>query len=142
MGCASDLRCRDNTPVRDVNIEPFAMSIHEVTRGEFRRFVKQTGYVTDAEHPDALDARTDAMNAILRRNKSDHGCSGLLAGAREGQRQAFGYTWKDIGIPQTDQHPVVCVSRLADEPVNIGNLILTFTKFVPGTNSTCSGTDG
>ena len=50
MGCVSGFRCRDNTPVREVNIErPFALSVYEVTRGEFRTFVERTGYITDAE---------------------------------------------------------------------------------------------
>jgi formylglycine-generating enzyme len=36
-------------PVRDVTVGAFAIDRHPVTVGEFRRFVTQTAYVTDAE---------------------------------------------------------------------------------------------
>ena len=57
-------------PVHRVTIvQPLAVGVYEVTRGEFRRFVEATGY---------------SMGKT---------CS-----------------WRDPGFPQTDQHPVVCVS--------------------------------
>ena len=45
MGCLSnDDACRDEEkPVREVAIASFALSVHEVTRGEFRKFVIGTG---------------------------------------------------------------------------------------------------
>ena len=72
--------------VRWVEIEqPFAISKYEVTRGEFRRFVKATRYRTEAEQ---------------KGGKCDHEFSSLE-----------GISWNRLGFDQTDAHPVVCVSR-------------------------------
>ncbi len=72
--------------VRWVEIEqPFAISKYEVTRGEFRRFVKATRYRTEAEQ---------------KGGKCDHEVSSLE-----------GISWNRLGFDQTDAHPVVCVSR-------------------------------
>jgi formylglycine-generating enzyme required for sulfatase activity len=44
----------EERPVRRVTVDGFWVDHHPVTVAEFRRFVKATGYVTDAEHaPDA-----------------------------------------------------------------------------------------
>jgi formylglycine-generating enzyme required for sulfatase activity len=69
---------------------PFYLGIHEVTRGQFRRFVEETGHTTDAE-------------------KDGHGGWGCdeNAGTHE---QNPRYTWLDPGFHQTDEHPVVNVS--------------------------------
>lgn len=67
----------------------FWMSAHEVTVGQFRQFVKATGYKTDAE-------------------KSGLGGTGLLPNGKWGQDPRF--TWEDCGFPLTDKHPVVNVS--------------------------------
>ncbi|HTS24801.1 MAG TPA: formylglycine-generating enzyme family protein [Bryobacteraceae bacterium] len=57
MGCESALPCSKTLPKKLVTIErPFQLSKYEVTVGQFRAFVKATGYVTDAEK--AGDART------------------------------------------------------------------------------------
>ena len=101
MGCTSGLACRYNTPVREVNISPFAMSVHEVTHGEFRRFVEQTGYVTDAERAPKKLPRLPFPRTIT------HGCVGVLG---MGTMGTWGHTWRAPGYSQTDWHPVVCVS--------------------------------
>ena len=44
----------EERPVRDVAVDGFWIDEHTVTVAEFRRFVKDTGYVTLAERP--LDA--------------------------------------------------------------------------------------
>lgn len=81
-------RAADEGPRREVIVDgQFALSRREVTVGEFRRFVEDTGYRTDAER--------------------DGGCfywSGdwLLAPGKD---------WQDPpGFEQDDRHPVVCVS--------------------------------
>jgi formylglycine-generating enzyme required for sulfatase activity len=84
---ASDLE----KPQHRVRIaEPFYLGIHEVTRGQFRRFVDETGYSTDAE----------------KDGRGGWGCD-VQAGTRE---QDPRYTWRDPGFVQTDEHPVVNVS--------------------------------
>ena len=99
MGCVSGIACRDNEPVRELDIAPFALSIHEVSRGDFRRFVGMTGFVTDAER--APKTRPLLPFSVKR------GCSSLSAHAPE---LNFGFTWKNPNFWQTDDHPVVCVS--------------------------------
>ncbi|XP_002155473.3 formylglycine-generating enzyme isoform X1 [Hydra vulgaris] len=37
------------SPAREVSIQPFAIDMYEVSNGEFREFVKETGYKTEAE---------------------------------------------------------------------------------------------
>src|SRR5689334_16818323 len=41
----------EERPVREVHVDGFWIDEHPVTVGEFRRFVKDTGYVTLAERP-------------------------------------------------------------------------------------------
>ena len=48
MGC--DRFYPEEAPVRRVHVDGFWMDEHPVTVAEFRRFVKETGYVTVAEH--------------------------------------------------------------------------------------------
>ena len=97
MGCVSGVACSFNEPVRDVIVAPFALSIHKVTRGDFRLFVEQTGYVTEAE----------------RAPKSPYAPgfgSTCASGPPNVPGSNWGHTWKDPGFQQTDDHPVVCVS--------------------------------
>ena len=69
--------------------KPFRLSTHEVTRGQFRRFVEETGYKTEAE-------------------QDGQGGFGLLDGQ---WRQDPRFVWSaDPGFPQTDDHPVAHVS--------------------------------
>ena len=50
MGCDAALPCAESLPKKRVEFDrPFQMSATEVTVSEFRRFVKATGYRTDAE---------------------------------------------------------------------------------------------
>jgi formylglycine-generating enzyme required for sulfatase activity len=80
----------DERPQHSVQItKPFYLGVHEVTRGQFRRFVDATGYRTDAE--------TDG--------KGGQGWNG-----NDNFEQAPTYTWLNPGFQQTDEHPVVLVS--------------------------------
>ncbi len=99
MGCLSGVECANKEPVRQVSIKPFALSVYEVTRGGFRQFVEQTDYVTDGERvPKARPINPFSVKG---------GCSTLAA---HQARINIGFTWKNPNFPQTDQHPVVCVS--------------------------------
>ena len=91
MGSADAEAGRDNDegPRHEVTIvRPFALARCETTVGEFRRFIDETGYVTDAERGDGCWA-TDASGKAEQRKTAN---------------------WRDPGFPQTDLHPVVCVS--------------------------------
>jgi formylglycine-generating enzyme required for sulfatase activity/serine/threonine protein kinase len=68
---------------------PFYMGIHEVTRGQFRRFVDDAGYQTEAEKYGTSDGWND-VEKNWDRNSRD--------------------TWRTPGFDQTDEHPVVVVN--------------------------------
>ena len=83
---------KDEHPQHRVRItKSFYLGTYHVTRGQFRQFVKDTGYKTDAEkgeNPGALGWDPD--------------------------KKAFGfnakYSWRNAGFEQTDEHPLVDVS--------------------------------
>jgi len=101
MGCsAGDSSCLKNElPVTEIRISPYQIGASEVTVGEYRKFVKLSGYKTDAE-------------------KNAGGFTGCLVRIeRDGlNRDNSTWTWKDganwsnPGFNQTDDHPVTCVS--------------------------------
>jgi formylglycine-generating enzyme required for sulfatase activity len=97
MGDLSGNGSADERPVHEVRLRGFALGRHEVSIGEFRRFVVATGYRTDAE-----------------RNVGHEGCYGRRArdGApwEEGRGWIAGLTWQAPGYPVSEQHPVACVS--------------------------------
>jgi len=81
----------DEKPQHRVRItRPFYLGVHEVTRGQFRRFVDDSGYQTEAE-------------------KDGKGGWGWNEDA-EKLEQNPRYTWLNPGFEQTDLHPVVNVS--------------------------------
>jgi formylglycine-generating enzyme required for sulfatase activity len=75
-------------PVHEVRIGyPYALGKHEVTRGEFSRFAAASGYKTEAERTSGC-AEWDGKAWVHDASKN----------------------WRNPGFPQTDSHPVVCVS--------------------------------
>ena len=83
---------KDEHPYHPVRItKPFYLGTYHVTRGQFRQFVKDSGYKTDAE-------------------KGDH--PGAIAWDSEKGKGRFSkdYSWRNAGFEQTDDHPVVNVS--------------------------------
>ncbi|MCI0744657.1 MAG: bifunctional serine/threonine-protein kinase/formylglycine-generating enzyme family protein [Verrucomicrobia subdivision 3 bacterium] len=92
-GWASD-RIENEMPRHRVRItRPFAMSVHEVTIAQFRKFVTATGYQTVAQ-------------------RSPHGGFGWSA---LGWRQSKDFNWVNAGYDQTEDHPV---SNVAWEDAN------------------------
>jgi sulfatase modifying factor 1 len=89
---AGDRQSReDERPRHRVRItRPFYLGTTEVTRGQFRRFVDDTGYRTEAEE--------DGKGGW----GWDEATKEIVGGPR--------YTWRDLGFEQTDEHPVVNVS--------------------------------
>lgn len=75
-------------PVHEVCVSDFYLNRYEVTVGEFRRFVTATGYRTEAEKQDGCHVWLDNGSLIKKK----------------------GYSWKNTGFLQADDHPVVCVS--------------------------------
>jgi len=82
----------DEYPRHRVRItRAFEMGMHEVTVGQFKRFVEKTGFKTEAE--------TDG--------KGGWGYNSAT-GKCEGRKPQ--YTWREVGFAQTDDHPVLNVS--------------------------------
>jgi len=75
-------------PVHKVCVADFYLGRHEVTVAEFRRFVDETGYATEAEQQD--------------------GCHSWIGDGRE--EKVRDHNWRNTGFPQTENDPVVCVS--------------------------------
>lgn len=83
---------KDEHPQHPVQItQPFYLGVHEVTVGQFLRFVTATGYKTEAE--------TDGKGSYGW-NDDD--------GEFEGPDPQ--YNWKNTGFVQNDDHPVVNVT--------------------------------
>jgi formylglycine-generating enzyme required for sulfatase activity/serine/threonine protein kinase len=81
----------DEHPQHEVRItRPFYLGVTEVTRGQFRLFLDETGYKTEAE-------------------KDGNGGYGWN---EEGKKFEWNprFTWQNPGFEQTDEHPVVNVS--------------------------------
>ena len=87
----------DEGPQRQVLIaQPFALGRSEVTVAEFRRFVEESGYRTEAE-----------------RDTRAQGCSGFIYADPAARDPAPAYTsWRSPGLAQAqaDPPPVLCVS--------------------------------
>ena len=105
-------------PVREVEVDGFWIDEHAVTAAEFRRFVRETGYVTVAERPldpeDYPDADADLLvpgSLVFRMSAAPV----PLNDVRNWWEYVPGAYWKKPGGPGTtingkDQHPVVQVA--------------------------------
>ncbi len=105
MGCASGILCAENQPVHAVRlIRPFALSVHEITKGQFRTFVERTGYRPDSERPGAMDIfkRLGCVGFVLSDFRAFYHDQPRLTARK--------LTWENPGHPQSEDHPVVCVT--------------------------------
>ncbi len=75
-------------PVHEVCVDGFWIGKYEVTIKQFKEFVKETGYKTDAEREDGCLVKFKKFMWSKGKNKN----------------------WKDPGFLQTERNPVVCVS--------------------------------
>ncbi len=90
----------DETPVHRVRIsKPFWMGQHELTVGQFRRFVEASGYrpESEADGSGGYGWRADYDPATNPRGD-----------AFEGRDPR--YSWRNPGFPQGDDHPVTNIS--------------------------------
>jgi formylglycine-generating enzyme required for sulfatase activity len=74
-------------PVHEVCVDDFYMGKYEVTLREFRKFVKETEYRTEAEWQD-----------------------GCHSWAGKGEIKKKQFNWRNTNFPQTERDPVICVS--------------------------------
>jgi formylglycine-generating enzyme required for sulfatase activity len=83
---------KDEHPQHRVRItKPFYLGTYHVTRGQFRQFVADAGYKTDAEK----DEKPGAYGWDPDKKAFDFNAK---------------YSWRNVGFEQTDEHPVVNVS--------------------------------
>jgi formylglycine-generating enzyme required for sulfatase activity len=87
MGNVYGISDRNDNSVHRVCVDDFYMGMYEVTVGEFRKFVEATGYRTEAEQQD--------------------GCHSWVG---EGEVKRKEFNWRKPNFPQSERHPVVCVS--------------------------------
>ena len=85
-------RGEDEGPVHKVCIDSFSLGKHEVTVGQWRTFIQQTGYTTDAE----------------KDTGGEQGCSVYVD---DTWNWLDGYYWNNVGFQQWNDQPVVCVSH-------------------------------
>ena len=108
----------EERPVRETRVQGFWMDTHLVTAAEFRRFVRDTGYVTVAERPldpaDYPDADPELLvpgSLVFRKTAGPV----PLNDVRNWWAYVPGAYWKRPGGPGTtingrDRHPVVHVA--------------------------------
>ena len=90
----------DEAPVHKVRItHAFDLGKTEVTVGQFRRFVEQSGYVPESER--------DGTGGYGYNRDYDPATT-VRGDAFEGRNP--NYSWRNPGFPQTDDHPVVNVT--------------------------------
>ena len=106
------LKLTDEAPVHRVRItRPFYLGRHEVTVGQFRRFIEASGHVPESQ--------ADGTGGYGY-NPTYDPASSPRGDAFEGRNPR--YSWSDPGFPQGDDHPVLNVTwhdamalaRLAD----------------------------
>ena len=108
----------DERPVHEVEVDGFWMDQHQVTNAEFRRFVKETGYVTVAERPldpaDYPDADPDLLvpgSLVFQKTGGPGRPERLpqLVGVRP-QRPLAATRWPGTTFHGKGDHPVVHIA--------------------------------
>jgi sulfatase modifying factor 1 len=90
----------DEAPVHKVRItRSFFLGQHEVTVGQFRRFLDASGYVPESERDGTGGYGFNANYDPATTSRGD---------AFEGRDPK--YSWRNTGFPQSDEHPVVNVT--------------------------------
>jgi formylglycine-generating enzyme len=85
--------CDFERPQHRVKItRPIYLGTYEVTKGQFRKFIDETAYKTDAE-------------------KDGKGCAGYTGEKNQPFNQRVTFTWRKWGIDLSDETPVVNVSH-------------------------------
>jgi len=99
MGSPSSEAQRRDTegPWYEVHVAKFAMSNRMITVDEFRRFVDSTGHRTDAERATGQETGCQTLEARTH-----------LPGDAWMRRE--GRSWRNPGMAQDDDHPVLCIS--------------------------------
>ena len=108
----------EERPLREVTVADFRIDVHAVTAAEFRRFVRETGYVTLAERPlDAADYPDADPELLVPGSLVFRKTAGPvpLDDVRSWWEYVPGASWKRPAGPGStingrDRHPVVQVA--------------------------------
>jgi len=84
MGDTFGVGGANEKPVHEVCVDDFSMGKYDVTMGDFKKFVYDTGYRTEAERGGGCYDWTGKKNGS--------------------------FDWRNVGFTQDDRYPVVCVS--------------------------------
>jgi formylglycine-generating enzyme required for sulfatase activity len=96
---------KDEMPAHKVRItRPFYMGAYAVTVGQFRQFVDAAHYATDAERDDAVSSPASSK----RQGPGGYGYNAETGKLDEDRNPK--HNWRNVGFPQTDNHPVTNVS--------------------------------
>jgi formylglycine-generating enzyme required for sulfatase activity len=109
-------------PVHQVTVAPFYLADAEVSVGQFRRFVRETGYRTSAEGPLNRAAQDSLLRLAMSPELSNaqrmafydetlgfSGCAWWDPGSRNFDFDEH-LNWANLRFEQTDAHPAVCLS--------------------------------
>lgn len=123
-------------PIHTVTLSDFFIAQYEVTVGQFREFIEQTGYKTSAEGSSDSEARKRILEKLSSGDLSHEEVQELKgkllecrgAGYWDAEMRAWtGYNpltnWRDLGIKQTDNDPVMAVS--VEDAMNYCNWLST-----------------
>ena len=80
------------------------MGAYAVTLGQFRQFVEATHYATDGERNDAISSPPNSS----RQGPGGYGYNAETGKLDEDRNPK--HNWRNVGFPQTDDHPVTNVS--------------------------------
>lgn len=97
-------RSDDETLHKVILTKGFYIQTTPVTKGQWRVFVKETGFKTDAETGDGAYYYTGAGD------KSSDKKTRNFVYTDSGWRKDKHIYWENPGFPQTDDHPVTCIS--------------------------------
>ncbi|MHC4768804.1 MAG: formylglycine-generating enzyme family protein [Planctomycetota bacterium] len=112
----------DELPLHQVTVAAFYLADAEITVGQFRRFVLETGYLTSAEGTRDRAAQDSLLRLAMRPGVSRAQRVALHdellrfggCGSWDPDQRRFSWDehldWTAPGFEQTDAHPAVCLS--------------------------------
>jgi formylglycine-generating enzyme required for sulfatase activity len=109
-------------PLHQVTVSEFYLGDAEISVGQFRRFISETGYQTSAEGPVNRGAQDSLLLLAMSPERSREQRMALLDEALgfsgcawwDPDQRRFDFDehldWANPGFEQTDEHPAVCLS--------------------------------
>jgi formylglycine-generating enzyme required for sulfatase activity len=142
MGDGFSEGAENELPIHEVTVSDFYLGDSEITVGQFRRFVSETGYRTSAEGPmnraaqDSLmglayggaDLAPEERRALVDEALQYSGCGLWFPESRHFEYDEH-IDWEEPGFEQTDEYPAVCLSW--DDGVSYANWLSSLEGLPP-----------